>query len=314
MIIANFCKWIHGVFVLFDHALKTTLKATCVVVLYYTDGGIIKFPICFRIYYQDTDNMPWQNGQKYVCTPKYDLALEMLEWAIDKGFPRGVVLADAWFGISPFIEGLKRLKMSYVIEIKSSLTVRIPCKTPRLTKSGKLSKNQIDLVQLPDIFDMIPTSSKCGFVADESTGKEERVLYHTKVITATLNAISGRHRIVQSVDPKKGTTKYLLTNELTWEATKTIFAYSHRWVIEEFFRNAKQLSDMEGAIIRSEQGVTLALCLVSWIDFLLHHENYKQSTAGKLPKEPLTVPSIVRQAQYENFVVFINRVQNDSTI
>ena len=100
----NFCKWIHGVFVLFDHALKTTLKATCVVVLYYTDGGIIKFPICFRIYYQDTDNMPWQNGQKYVCTPKYDLALEMLQWAIDTGFPRGVVLADAWFGINPFKE------------------------------------------------------------------------------------------------------------------------------------------------------------------------------------------------------------------
>ena len=34
-----------------------------------------------------------------------------------------------------------------------------------------------------------------------------------------------------------------------------IKSYSFRWVIEEFFRNAKQLSDMEGATIRSEQGV-----------------------------------------------------------
>jgi len=71
---------------------------------------------------------------------------------------------------------------------------------------------------------------------------------------------------------------------------------------------------MEGATIRSEQGVTLSLCLVSWIDFLLHFENYKQSTAGKLPKEPLTVPSIVRQAQYDNLEAFVERVQKDEVM
>ena len=47
----NFCKWIHGAFVLFDHAMKTNLKATCLIFLYYSDGGFIKFPIAFRIYY-----------------------------------------------------------------------------------------------------------------------------------------------------------------------------------------------------------------------------------------------------------------------
>lgn len=310
----NFCKWIHGVFILFDHAMKTNLKATCVVFLYYTDGGIIKFPISFRIYYQNTSNMPWQNGKEYVCIPKYKLAIEMLQWAIDKGFPQGVVLADAWFGIDPFIKGLKRLDMSYVIEIKSSFTIKTLCKTPRLTKTGKLAKNQYDLIALPDVFKTISSFSKCGFTANQSTGKEEKVLYHAKVITANLNAISGKHRIVQSIDPKKGTTKYLLTNELSWETAKTISVYSHRWVIEEFFRNAKQLSDMEGATIRSEQGVTLTICLVSWIDSLLHYENYKLGTVGKLPKEPLTIPSIIRQAQYDNLVVFVNQVQEDSTI
>ena len=30
----NSCKWIHGVFTLFDHAAKTNLKATCLVFLY----------------------------------------------------------------------------------------------------------------------------------------------------------------------------------------------------------------------------------------------------------------------------------------
>jgi hypothetical protein len=116
--------------------------------------------------------------------------------------------------------------------------------------------------------------------------------------------------VVQSIDPVLGTTKYLITNQFQFEAAKMISAYSNRWVVEEFFRNAKQLSDMEGATIRSEQGVTLSLCLVSWIDFLLHHENYKRTAEGS-QKESLSIPSIVRQTQAENMEAFIEKVQND---
>jgi hypothetical protein len=68
---------------------------------------------------------------------------------------------------------------------------------------------------------------------------------------------------------------------------------------------------MEGATIRSEQGVTLALCLVSWIDSLFHFENYKQRTAEGLSKELLTIPSIVHQVQYENLEAFVERVKNE---
>jgi len=310
----NYCKWIHGVFILFDHVFKTNLKAICVTVLYYTDGDIIKFPISHRIYYQDKANMPWQHGKKQVCKPKYELALEMLQWALDHDFPRGVVLADSWFGSGPFVKGLKKMGMSYVIEIKHSLKVRVPCKDTKLTPTGKIAKNQYDLIELPGFFKTILTFSKCGFAANKENGKKEKVLYHTKTITARLNSIDGKHRIIESIDPSKQTTKYFLTNELTWEATKIISAYSHRWVIEEFFRNAKQLTDMEGATIRSEQGVTLSLCLVSWIDFLLHFENYKRSTAEKLTKEPLTVPSIVRQFQCENLEAFMDRLQKDEDL
>jgi len=49
----------------------------------------------------------------------------------------------------------------------------------------------------------------------------------------------------------------------------------------------------------------------AWIDFLLHFENYKQSTAGKLPKDSITIPSIVRRAQYENLQAIIERVKRE---
>ncbi len=306
----TYCKWIHGVFVLFDHVFKTNLRAKCVVVLYYSDGGLIKFPITHRLYYKDTDNMPWQNGKKYVCKAKYDLGLEMLQWALDNGFPRGTVLTDSWFANGPFIKGLKQLKMAYVLEI-ANCKVRVPFKKPKLTSKGKLAKKQFELVTLPEFFKTISMVTKCGFGANKEKGKKAKDIFHTKIATVRLNSIVGKHRIVESIDPAKQTTKYLLTDQLTWEATKIISVYSNRWVIEEFFRNAKQLTDMEGATIRSEQGVTLALSLVSWIDYLFHYENYKQSTAGELSKEPLTIPSIVRQAEYENFVAVFERMKSD---
>lgn len=140
------CKCIHGVCVLFDHALKTNLKAICIVVLYYSDGLLIKFPINYRIYYQEKGKkMPWQRGKEIRSKKKYELALEMIEWALEMGFPKGIVLADAWFGIEPFVKGLRRLRISYVLEIKSNYNVKVPCKEPKLTPTGKVSKKQYDL-------------------------------------------------------------------------------------------------------------------------------------------------------------------------
>jgi len=308
---SKFCKWIPGVSFLFDHAIGATLKAGCIVFLYFNDGKGQKFFIDFRIFYQEDSKMPWYRKTKHVHKKKYDLAIEMIDNAMKNGFPACMVLADSWYGIEPFIKELKRLKLSYILEVTTKNKVKVHCQKPKLTPKGKLAKNQFELKSFKEFFKMILSYQVCGFAANKETGKKEKVLYHAKISTVRLNAIPGKHRLVESVDPIKETTKYLLTNELTWEATKIISVYSYRWVIEEFFRNAKQLTDMEGATIRSEQGVTLALYLVSWIDSLLHYENYKRSTAGKLTKESLTIPSIVRRLQYENLEAVLDRVQNE---
>lgn len=310
---SKFCKWIHGVFVLFDHALGTNTKATCIVFLYLSDGALIKFPIAFRIYHKGKGKlMPWQRGKRNKCFTKYELAAEMLAWACDIGFPKCIVLADSWYCIEPFIKELRRLELGYVLEIKSDRNVKVAPAQPKLTPTGLLSKNQFDTISLPKFFETVSPSAACGFPARPAEGKSEKVIYHLKVATVQLTCAPGKHRVVESKDPVRGTAKYIITDQLTWEAVKIVSSYRHRWVIEEFFRNAKQLSDMEGVTIRSEQGVALALCLVSWIDSLLHLENHKRCTADGLPKEPLTVPSMIRKAQEENLHAFIDRVRDDS--
>ena len=56
---------------------------------------------------------------------------------------------------------------------------------------------------------------------------------------------------------------------------------------------------MEGACVRSEQGVTITLLLVSFIDSLFHKEIAKL-VSKNLQSEPITVQSIVRLAEIEN--------------
>lgn len=306
------CQWIHGGCVLGDHVLHTHLKAVCIVVRYDSDGLLMKFPIGFRMdYKEEGQRMPWQRGKPWEDKQKYLLAAEILEWALGLGFPGSLVLADAWSGIGPFVKELKRLTLSYVLEIRANYTVKTPCKTTKLTPTGRLAKHQDDEAKLPEFFSSISTVTRCGFNRDLETGKDVYVLYHLKIATIRLKSLPGKHRLVESIDPPTHSTKDLLTKHLTWEATKIVSAYSCRWVLEEFFRNAKQVTDMEGAMLRSEPGVTVALCLVFWLDFLLHRENYAQSTAGKFSQEAFTLPSIVRQAQYANLETFVAKIQQD---
>jgi hypothetical protein len=90
---SKFCKWIHGVTVIFDHVFGTNLKASCIVFLYYSDGHRKKCFIDFRIFYKENTKMPWFRKKKYVHKKKYDLAIEMIKMALDIGRPKRAKIA-----------------------------------------------------------------------------------------------------------------------------------------------------------------------------------------------------------------------------
>ena len=70
--------------------------------------------------------MPWQKGQDFVYKTKNELALEMIQWALTRGFPRATVLADSWFCVKTFIKGLQRSRLPYVLEAKANYNVKVP--------------------------------------------------------------------------------------------------------------------------------------------------------------------------------------------
>ncbi len=67
----KFCKFIHGVSVIFDHACGANLKATCIVFLYWNDGNGKNF---FWIFGYSTKKMTKHNG----CEEKNILILKSM--------------------------------------------------------------------------------------------------------------------------------------------------------------------------------------------------------------------------------------------
>ncbi|MBM3301003.1 MAG: transposase [Deltaproteobacteria bacterium] len=290
------CKFIHGVSRHWDHVFRTNVSAKSLVFLYYSEGGLIKFPIGWRIYFR--------GGKK----TKNDLALELIREGIERGFPCGVVLADSWYCVEPFVRQLRWMGLKYVLEIKTNATVRQPMHKGEENRRGRKRRKWYRKVSIVEYMGKVDRVRGIGFVGDLATGRQEKVLYQIKEKSCRIHALAGLHKVVYSVDPKKGTEKYLITNELSWEGVKLVKEYFHRWVIEEFFRNAKQQLNMEGACVRSKQGVAITLFLLTCVDSLFHREIARRVSVSS-QSEPITVQSIVRLAELENAENFVRLIK-----
>lgn len=292
---SKFCRLIFGVQKHFDHVVGKMVKAECLVFLYYS-LGVIKFPVGWRIYYRKSDKT------------KNELALELVAEGLAAGFECEAVLADAWYCVRPFIAGLQRLKVNYILDLKTNATIDVPeAKKAVKKKRGRKRSRWYRKVNVVDYFKRLTWGKGVGFGADVETGKGEAVLYETKEAIRKIHALPGNHKVVMTYNPKRKTTKYLITNALEWEGLKVIRSFYERWNIEEFFQNVKQLFNLEGAMVRGEQAGAIKLLLVSYCDALLHLEVAKIALK-KSQSAPVTVQSIVRLAMVENAERFVKLV------
>jgi hypothetical protein len=298
---SKMCQRIFGVQKHFDHVKGINVKAICFVFLYFK-CGLIKFPLGFRIYFR--------NRRK----TKHALAIELIKEALDNGFMCEAVLADSWYCVDPFVRKLQALGVRYILDIKTNATIDVPLrkKHTRIAKCGRKRQKWYEKENIVEYFKRrIRTRGTIGFQEDLETGKKARVLYTIKEATAKIHALKGQHKVIMTHDPVKGTTKYLITNEVTWEGVKMVRDFFERWRIEEFFENGKQLLDLEGASVRGEQGVAITTFLVSCLDALLNKEVVKLAF-GNPQSAPVTVQSIVRLAELENVERFTELVRSET--
>jgi len=288
---SKFCKCVANVYNLFDHALGTYCQAKCIVFAYLIVNERIRFPIGWRVYKR--------GGKK-----KWELALELIDQALAYGFKLHVILFDSWFCVNPFVKAIEERKLTFISELKSNNVVEFGVEGKRwkpikilATKLFEYGRHLCENVSL-------------GLKSNDEQ-KVDRTLYETQSINAYVSAFGMKLKLIKSVDVRKGCHKIFVTNELSWNAQKVLEEYSYRWLIEEFFRNAKQLFGLEGASIRSEQGGAIKLFLVSFADLLVSLQLWKSVQNGSHKRLP-TVSAILAHAVEENLKCLLDTNDPDT--
>ncbi len=293
---SKFCKTIANVYWLFDHVINSSCNAKCIVFIYLIVNDTIRFPIGWRVFKKSPvkgqepkeKNAKDLNGKK-----KWELALELVEDAVAHGLRIEVVLFDSWYCVNGMVQGLKKHHLNWISEVKSSQIAEFWVKDDN-RKTRKIS------MSIAKLFETVNCICKKIELGLKFPGQDiSRILYTTSEFAVHIKAFNGTYKLVRSIDTRSGTCKIFITNELNWEAQKILTEYSSRWLIEEFFKNAKGFYGLEKACIRSEQGGALALFLVSFVDLLLSIEIWKSVRDNPGKGQP-TVSAIIAKAQEEN--------------
>ena len=287
---SRFCKCIANVYNLFDHALGTYCQAKCIVFAYLVINERIRFPIGWRVYRQ--------GGKK-----KWELAIELVDETLGHGFVIYVVLFDSWYCVAPFVKALVNRKLTFISEMKSN-------NLAEFSAEGSKRKVKILITKLFEYGKHLCEDVLLGLKSNNEE-KPARTLYKTQSINAYVSALGMKLKLIKSIDVRKGCYKIFVTNELSWNTQKVLEEYSYRWLIEEFFRNAKQLFGLEGASIRSEQGGAIKLFLVSFADLLVSLQLWR-SAQNNFQKGLPTVSAILARAAEENLKHLLNTNDHDA--
>lgn len=246
---SRFCRYIVNVYNLFDHALGTHSRRNALSRLFSCkrkESG-------FRLVGESIST----SGKKEMETRS-----GIGDQTIAFGFTIHVLLCDSWFCIAPFVTGLVQRKLIFISELKSNNIAEFG------VEDDARKRIKIQITKLFEYGKHLCKDVLLGLRSNDEQ-KPERTLYKTQTINAYVVALGMKLKVIKSIDAQKGCHKIFVTNELSRDAQKALEEYSYRWLIEEFFRNAKQLFGLEGASIRSEQGGAIKLFLVSFADLLV---------------------------------------------
>lgn len=188
---------------------------------------------------------------------KPEIALEQVRAAMAAEIPRGVVLADAAYGINTaFREGLSQLGLQYVVGVQSSMTVWEPGKQPLPAKPrGQMGRPARLLQRTPD---HQPVSVK-QLAMNLPSGAFREITWREgtdRKLQSRFAAVRVRvaHRDYEKAEPYAG--EWLLIEWPRSEAEPTRYWIStlpsnttlkalvrmakHRWIVERDYQELKQ--------------------------------------------------------------------------
>ncbi|MFQ5825399.1 MAG: IS701 family transposase, partial [bacterium] len=224
-LLEKFGKQIEEVGKFYDHAKKRyVLGHNLVTSQYVTPRGC--FPIGLRLYLKRDKKDP-------VFKTKIELAKELVEQAVTLGLRFKTVVFDAWFLSREFVKFIESKELNWAGAAKSNRII--------FERGQRIS-----------IEEFRNTLTKSDFKEIEIDG--DTYYCFTKVVNMSkLGKV--RLLIIHEEEDLSDTPKYLVTNNLRWEARRILRVYQSRWPIETFYRDSKQNLGLEDYEMRDLVGI-----------------------------------------------------------
>jgi SRSO17 transposase len=208
---------------------------------------------------------------------KIALAIELLEAALRRKLPFGVVLFDSWYLAEEFVAVLQRRKKDWISILKKNRNLETNSFVLK-NADGKRIPLDGPHISVEDLVPLIPATAYRAVTVGETT-------YWTFTLAVRIPSL-GKVRLVISFEKADltGTYAVLVTNRVDWTALRVIATYLLRWPIETFYQDGKEHLGLDEYRMRDAEAIQKHWCLVFVAYSLLHLDCLPPSpTKGRLP-------------------------------
>jgi DDE superfamily endonuclease len=194
---------------------------------------------------------------------KIALAIELVEEAIRRKVPFGVVVFDAWYLAEDLVQVLARRRKDWISLLKTNRGLETASFQLR-DANGWVMKLPGPHIAVEDLVPLIPANA----YRPVTVGEHTYWCFTLRVRIPTLGTV----RIVVSFERESltGRQVVLVTNRLDWNAAKIINLYSQRWPTETFYQDGKGHLGFNEYRMRSAEAIGKHWCLVFVAYSLLH--------------------------------------------
>jgi hypothetical protein len=194
---------------------------------------------------------------------KIALAVALVEEAIRRKVPFGVVVFDAWYLAEDFVRVLGRRRKDWISVLRINRLLETASFQLR-DVNGWALKLPGPHIAVADLVPLIPGSA----YRPVTVGEHTYWCFTLRVRIPTL----GKVRIVVSFEHETLTGRYvvLVTNRADWSAAKIIGLYLQRWPTETFYQDSKGHLGFNEYRMRSAEAIEKHWCLVFVAYSLLH--------------------------------------------
>ena len=194
---------------------------------------------------------------------KIDLAIELLEAAVQRGLAFETLLFDGWYLSPDLVQAAQRLGKNWISLLK---------KNRNLETNGLVLKDaageRIVLegphLAVKDLVPLLPATAYREVIV-------KGVSYWTFTRTVRIPGL-GKVRLVISFRTAELTGTYivLVSNRVDWSAQRIIAMYLQRWPIETFYQDGKEQLGLDEYRMRGAEAIGKHWCLVFVAYSLLH--------------------------------------------